>query len=185
MSNCPVDKGERTRPSLGDLADLPSLVPFFLFSLRFFSFSFFFFLLLWRSALTPTPTRRRLIFNYGAADSRTRNTFIVIPENAFENPDWNLSAAIERPDYARTLSPIFSPRTRFVPFPFCAWPSNWKILGDDFVTQDKRSMDSELSFSDLLTGFPVVFIELLLTWAYRCSNWQLINQTDRVSDRDV
>lgn len=79
-------------PKLFEFSDPTDPCPF----LSFFFFSFFFSLSLHFFYFGDQPwhphPHRRLIFNYGAADSRTRNTFIAAPGIDFHH--WNLSTTI-------------------------------------------------------------------------------------------
>lgn len=71
-----VDKSWRTRVRVLRPDNVPffSLFSFFFFSSLSLHFFFFFYF-----GDQPWHPHRRLIFNYGAADSRTRNTFIAAP----------------------------------------------------------------------------------------------------------
>lgn len=72
-------------PKLFEFSDPTDPCPF----LSFFFFSFFFSLSLHFFYFGDQPwhphPHRRLIFNYGAADSRTRNTFIAAPGIDFQH----------------------------------------------------------------------------------------------------
>ena len=119
MSNCPGDKRENRAESPGP--DRPANVPFFL-SLHFFYFG----------DQTWHP-HRRLIFNYGAADSRTRNTFIATPKNTFENPLKFIRNHRDRIMHV-LLFWYFLEHVSFLSS-YVALLSS-KIFGDDFVTRN-------------------------------------------------